>query len=218
MARAELETLYREVTAVRFAFIRRGEVSIREVYAAVKDRHPELCDDTYLCSTNCKSRAHQPEWKHVIRGALKEMKRRGEPITNSASRGVWLFGAPASATPSLTVETDAVEGRQRLILHRRRERRPRIVRAKKRAVYLATGRLSCEVCDFDFAVTYGERGDGFAECHHCVPLAVLDGVTPTRLADLAIVCANCHRMFHWRSPMPTVAELRREVMSRRPVR
>jgi len=31
---------------------------------------------------------------------------------------------------------------------------------KKRQVLAKTGRLTCEVCDFDFAVTYGERGVG----------------------------------------------------------
>ena len=37
-------------------------------------------------------------------------------------------------------------------------------------------------------------GKGFAECHHVVPLADLGRQKRTRLEDLAIVCANCHRM------------------------
>jgi 5-methylcytosine-specific restriction protein A len=67
----------------------------------------------------------------------------------------------------------------------------------------ATGRLECEVCGFDFFETYGERGNGFAECHH--KLALSHGTRSTYLRDLAVVCANCHRMFHrgdsltWRS-------------------
>jgi predicted HNH restriction endonuclease len=28
------------------------------------------------------------------------------------------------------------------------------------------------VCGFDFAQTYGDRGKGFIECHHIVPLHV----------------------------------------------
>jgi predicted HNH restriction endonuclease len=74
-------------------------------------------------------------------------------------------------------------------------------------VLRATGSLVCEVsgCGFDFFRTYGELGREFAECHHRVPLSLLAGVRETRLEDLAIVCANCHRMLH-RGKL-TIAEL-----------
>jgi 5-methylcytosine-specific restriction protein A len=52
---------------------------------------------------------------------------------------------------------------------------------------------------------YGDLGAGFAECHHKLPLAA--GERRTLLSDLAIVCANCHRMLHRRSPWLTVEEL-----------
>jgi 5-methylcytosine-specific restriction enzyme A len=97
-----------------------------------------------------------------------------------------------------------VEGRLLLRWHRTRERKRGA--EKKRAVLRDTGRLACEVCDFDFAAAYGELGAGFAECHHKLPLTA--GVRRTQLADLAIVCANCHRMLHRRSPWLTVEELR----------
>ena len=69
------------------------------------------------------------------------------------------------------------------------------------------GALSCEACGFDFVVKYGESGDGFAECHHKIPLAD-SAYTTTRLEDLAILCANCHRMVHVRKPMLAVDELK----------
>jgi hypothetical protein len=46
-----------------------------------------------------------------------------------------------------------------------------------------------------------------AECHHVVPLHV-SGATTTKLADLAILCANCHRMIHRGDPWLTPDELR----------
>jgi predicted HNH restriction endonuclease len=61
---------------------------------------------------------------------------------------------------------------------------------------------------------YGVLGEGFAECHHRVPLAELQEGHPVRLSDLAIVCANCHRMLH-RRPLHTVEELREIVLIRR---
>ncbi|MEV8032045.1 HNH endonuclease [Streptomyces sp. NPDC086182] len=66
--------------------------------------------------------------------------------------------------------------------------------------------LQCEVCTFDFAAAYGELGDGYIEVHHRLPLHI-SGVTETQIADLALLCANCHRMCHrsfrgesWRTP------------------
>lgn len=105
-------------------------------------------------------------------------------------------------------EGDAIEGRPLFRLHRLRERDPRIVRSKKRAIQAATGRLACEVCKFDFAAAYGSLGEGFAECHHRVPLAELTGATSTKMEDLAIVCANCHRMLHRRRLALSVEALR----------
>jgi len=89
-------------------------------------------------------------------------------------------------------EEGAVEGRVLYRVHKTRERRKSA--DKKRAVMEATGRLECEACGFDFFATYGDRGHGFAECHHTLPLS--SGKRTTYLRDLAIVCANCHRMLH----------------------
>jgi 5-methylcytosine-specific restriction protein A len=65
---------------------------------------------------------------------------------------------------------DAPEGRVLTRVHRVRERSPRLVARKKAAALAANGRLACEGCGFDFAARYGERGEGFMECHHTVPL------------------------------------------------
>ncbi|WP_427888645.1 HNH endonuclease [Kribbella sp. GL6] len=50
-------------------------------------------------------------------------------------------------------------------------------------------------CGFDFNATYGTCGSGYIECHHRTPLGVT-GQTHTLLADLALICSNCHRMIH----------------------
>ncbi|MFL9828744.1 HNH endonuclease [Rhodoplanes sp. SY1] len=85
-----------------------------------------------------------------------------------------------------------------LVRHRKREA---VLRSKKIASALDTnnGRLICEVphCGFEFRATYGELGVGFAEVHHLKPLseAPANGRS-VRLSELAVVCANCHRMIH----------------------
>lgn len=214
MARPELEELYRILVDARFEFVPRGEVHLRTIYEIVKARHPDLCDDAYLCSMNCTHGYDSPEWQHVVRTALNEVKKRRGPVTTGSFRGMWLFGR-VPGTPPASPMAEVVEGRALLRLHQLKERKPRIVRRKKRAVLAAAGRLLCEACGFDFAAVYGKLGDGFAECHHRLPLAALDGETPTRLDDLAIVCANCHRMLHRSRPMMSVEQLRAVIQSRR---
>ncbi|MEA2584928.1 MAG: 5-methylcytosine-specific restriction enzyme [Thermomicrobiales bacterium] len=104
-------------------------------------------------------------------------------------------------------EVGAAEGRILMRIHKARERKPGIVRRKKDRVLKATGKLVCEACDFDFSQTYGELGYGFIECHHTVPVSELEPDKPTKIGDLALLCANCHRMIHRSRPMKTVPEL-----------
>ena len=123
-------------------------------------------------------------------------------------------GAPLIPPPpdeeelAIDEEEEFPEGRLLTQLHKRRERNPRLVQKKKTKVLAATGSLSCEVCNFDFHATYGVLGHGFAECHHCKPLSQLVESKTTSMRDLAIVCANCHRMLHRARPWKTVDELK----------
>jgi predicted HNH restriction endonuclease len=106
------------------------------------------------------------------------------------------------------------EGRRILRQHLSRERNRTLVLAAKTDFRGKHGRLYCEVCEFDFAQVYGELGDDYIEAHHTVPLSQLGGVTSTRIEELAMVCANCHRMLHRGDPILSVSELRRLVGQR----
>ncbi|HBN30592.1 MAG TPA: hypothetical protein DD416_05065 [Rhodobacteraceae bacterium] len=65
-----------------------------------------------------------------------------------------------------------------------------------------------EVCGFNFEDVYGERGNGFIECHHTKPVHEMQPHEKTKLSDLALVCPNCHRMIHAKRPWLTIDELR----------
>lgn len=93
-------------------------------------------------------------------------------------------------------EQHAPEGRILFRLHRIRERKPRLVTAKKRQATRDNGKLVCEMCGFDPVAYYGPQGEAAIECHHIIPLAQLLPENPTRLSDLALVCASCHRVLH----------------------
>lgn len=106
---------------------------------------------------------------------------------------------------------EAPEGRVLLREHLVRERRPELVRHKKQLVFRREGRLACEVCGFDFRHRYGQVGEGFIECHHTVPVSRLRPGEQTRIQDLSLVCANCHRMLHRGGELLGLADLRRMI-------
>lgn len=102
---------------------------------------------------------------------------------------------------------EAAEGRLVTRIHRYRERDTKIAKSKKRQFLKKHGRLYCEACNFDFADAYGDRGEGFIECHHTVPVSEMKPGDKTKLSDLALVCANCHRMIHAKRPWLSIPEL-----------
>lgn len=109
---------------------------------------------------------------------------------------------------------EAEEGRLVTRLHRKRERSRKLVASKKAAFLKAHRRLYCEACGFDFEERYGERGAGYIECHHTRPVHTLRAGEKTKLADLVLLCANCHRMVHAKAPWLKVMELREILYTR----
>lgn len=61
-----------------------------------------------------------------------------------------------------------------------------------------------ELCD----IIDVSRPEACIEVHHLIPLSELTEERPTKLADLCLLCANCHRMIHRSDPMLTLAQLR----------
>lgn len=78
--------------------------------------------------------------------------------------------------------------------HKYYERDRKLIEKKKKQA-IQNGKLFCEVCNIDFEKKYGTIGEGFMECHHLYPIAK-SGIRTNTLDDLALVCANCHRMLH----------------------
>ena len=103
---------------------------------------------------------------------------------------------------------EAPEGRVLTRLHRSRERSRKLVLAKKRAFKRQHGRVRCEACAFDFEDFYGPRGSDFIECHHTKPVSTLAPGEKTRIEDLVLLCANCHRIVHAKSEWLSMVELR----------
>ena len=74
--------------------------------------------------------------------------------------------------------------------------------------------LECMVCGFNFEEHYGIWGKGFIEVHHIKPLSEKNGKeTETNpQTDLAVLCANCHRMVHRKKGITlSVEELKKKL-------
>ncbi|PRH85456.1 hypothetical protein C5L14_20925 [Labrys okinawensis] len=101
------------------------------------------------------------------------------------------------------------EGGRKVALLQRVERDPRL-----RAQAMKLHGPVCMACGFDFEAVYGSWGAGFCEVHHLSPLGEAESKPrlTNPLYDLAVVCANCHRMIH-RQPGITlsIAELREKL-------
>ncbi|WP_422842557.1 HNH endonuclease [Acidovorax sp. M2(2025)] len=100
------------------------------------------------------------------------------------------------------------EGAQSYRLHRHIERSGALPGQAKARRLVQTGRLDCDVCGFNFSAAYGELGADYIEAHHTVPVSSMAGQAITRIEDVALVCANCHRMLHRGDHLLTVQELR----------
>jgi hypothetical protein len=111
--------------------------------------------------------------------------------------------SPASVTQTFT------EGQRKLQVHFQRERNQVLVSWAKSCFKEMHGRLFCEVCGFDFSEQYGALGEDFIEAHHREPLSQSDDAVKTSVDDLAMVCANCHRMLHRQKLLLRVEDLKR---------
>lgn len=104
---------------------------------------------------------------------------------------------------------EANEGRILTRVHASRERNRKIVEKKKASFLKQHNTTFCEACGFDFEEHYGSRGAGFIECHHTKPVSELSPGEKTKLADLVLLCSNCHRMVHRSKPWLSLEELKK---------
>lgn len=92
------------------------------------------------------------------------------------------------------------EGREILRQHIARERNTTLSKKAKERFALEHGRLYCEVCGFDYENVYGALGRNYIEAHHIRPVSTMTDGEKTKIEDLIMVCANCHRMLHRKRP------------------
>jgi predicted HNH restriction endonuclease len=105
-------------------------------------------------------------------------------------------------------EDDAAYAEGKMVVRtvRERQRSRKLVNdAKSRFRASHEGRLYCEVCGFDYQASYGID---YIEAHHSEPIASLKSETENTVESLVMLCANCHRAAHSRTPPYSIEELR----------
>jgi len=90
------------------------------------------------------------------------------------------------------------EGQKRLAVHLRRERARGLSKAKKAQFRRQYGRLVCQRCGVDPVAEHcTDHAEVCIEVHHAaVQVNEMPEGYRTSLADLACLCANCHRLVH----------------------
>ena len=117
-----------------------------------------------------------------------------------------------SPTPAVSDDTSisiqaAMEGGKALVAHFKRERCRQLLAAKRRAYKSAHKNLSCECCGLSEVELQPDIGEACYEIHHIRPIGDRQVAEITFLDDLAILCANCHRMIHRTNPLISIGQL-----------
>lgn len=96
-----------------------------------------------------------------------------------------------------------------------RQRSSRLTNEAKARRIEDSGELRCEVCGVNFGEMYGDIGEGYIEIHHVQPLAEVNEVQFVDVDAVVLLCANCHRMLHRRTPPYSLEDLREAIKHRR---
>jgi 5-methylcytosine-specific restriction enzyme A len=115
-------------------------------------------------------------------------------VASRIRQAIELSDALSSEQDNDDDQVEFAEGGVFTAIHRRRERnrniRKRLIAARKKK-----GQLQCEMCQsLPWARNVTLEAASF-EAHHVVPVAAALE-RKTRLSDMALLCANCHRLLH----------------------
>jgi predicted HNH restriction endonuclease len=186
-----------------------GSVEARNVYQPLADLF-ELSPE----QRSLQMADERVWWDNRVQWARKALKDKG--YLDAARRGVWQLTDRGKGAAVNTVngssnapETEFEEGELEIRRHMKRERASAVVAIFKENLDPA----KCAACDFNFLEFYGERGRGFIEAHHLIPIASPEHSGRTKISDLIALCANCHRMIH-RKPYVSIESFKQTLLAK----
>lgn len=185
----------------RFAAI----ASDMAIIADIRSKHPDLAD------------AIERHWRAISAEVnSKEIELAADEVNRIQERIFGLTNA-ASATKLEKAEVEpaveeeeifGVEGRLLARIHVYKERdKGFAVLVKKHYKAKNGGKLVCDACGLDPVEKYGANGERCMEAHHRIPIEQLQPDSITRVEEMAVVCASCHRIIHSEKPCIPVEDL-----------
>ncbi len=124
-----------------------------------------------------------------------------------APRKFWKFNIEKEFDSNTDLTGEFPEGKLVERTHKSRERNNQVIALAKESFKKTHGRLYCQICGFDFEKEYGEIGKDFIEGHHTIAVSDMTPEHKTKIEDIAMLCANCHRMIHKKRPWLTITDL-----------
>ena len=197
MPRPDLQKLYQTLAGNRLSFIRKGEYHLHEIYNAVRQSYQELCDDNYLCSENCSSGHNQPEWNHVVRRVLEELKSADGDVTRSGRHGYWAFN-DGDVFPDLSIPVEQAAGRVQQQIFR-------IIRDTALTKRIkALHKNTCQLCGFRIEL---RNGGFYSEAHHIQPLGEPHN-GPDLASNVIVLCPNHHAICDYGAMLLDLRQIR----------
>jgi predicted HNH restriction endonuclease len=185
----------------RFAAIAADHAALPEI----RSSHPNL------------AAAIERHWDEVqkatnssaISNAANEVIKLQSEIFGMTNAGSAYATEKAAKLPETELEAE-IKGREgklltRIHVYKERDRKFAEL-VKKHSRNKSGGKLTCEVCGLTPADKYGPAGERCIEAHHKIPIEQLQPDSITLVEDMAIVCANCHRLIHSSRPCLTIDE------------
>lgn len=186
----------------RFSGIAKDIKQIGQIAA----KHPDLADAI---------QAHNDEIMKAVNS-----KRIGRAVDRIVAIQTEIFGKTNigsavvlekySEQPETEPEAEIIgkEGRLLTRIHVYKERdRAFALMAKKYYKDKNGGKLDCQACGLDPVQLYGADGEKCIEAHHTIPIEELQPDSETRVYEMAMVCASCHRIIHTKKPCIPVNEV-----------
>lgn len=150
-----------------------------------------------ILGTDCIDQKLQDEWESYCRECGVE-----------PTQGKKTFWRLSNYEVKVTSINEFAEGKRYYTRHLAYERNHKAIQLAKEEYINQNGSV-CQICGFDFHKTYGDVGRNYIEAHHTKPVSEMKEGDVTRVEDLAMVCANCHRMLHRRKPLLKPRDLKK---------
>ena len=180
----------------------------------IRDHHPQLAEAIGAHRLEIMKSVNSIEIRNTA-DQLIRLKLELFGLTNAGSATNLI--STAAKTEVEGEEIVGKEGRLLVRLHVYRERDRKFARrVREHYKSLGGGQLVCHACGCMPTEVYGPVGESSMEAHHKIPIEQLQPDSVTLVEDMAMLCANCHRVVHSKKPCLTVESVNELVMSHRP--